>query len=94
MSKWKNIETAPKDRRVLLYWPNYARYDYDKGEKRIAVGKWKTVGQLITRGGGISEIAKPGVDHYFSDNDEPWDYNLALPQHRPTHWMPLPEPPK
>ena len=79
---WQPIETAPKHGScMLLFWPKYS-YETDGIYARplIAIGSWK-YNHRIERG-------------YFSDTGEWDDYGLAEPQHSPTHWMPLPEPPE
>jgi hypothetical protein len=60
---WQPIETAPKDREVLLLMPS--------GEQRV--GKWSTDSLR-----GNWQTAD-GLDLFYDP---------------PTHWMPLPEPPK
>lgn len=72
---WQPIETAPKDKMILLYRPT--AFDWGK----VAPGKWdaqknhakpKPFWAIWLRIGGTHESRH-------------WE---------PTHWMPLPEPPK
>lgn len=76
--KWQPIETAPKDRPILCFWPVYT---YDVGDEVanvIAIARWKDNPRIHVG--------------YFSDIDE-WD-DYGMPHNPPTHWMPLPEPPQ
>jgi hypothetical protein len=75
MSEWMDIDSAPRDRMILLYRPDAP------GWGQVAPGKWsdeiyarrpKPYWELWLKFGGVT------------------DARLWLP----THWMPLPEPPK
>lgn len=60
MGDWLDIESAPKDRKVLLYWPHKVTGAHKQAELAAMI-------QV--------------------------DYAGSSPHRRPTHWMPLPEPP-
>ena len=96
--EWKPIETAPRDgTRILLYWPNYAYNWNEDGEPLLTIGWWKQNGRLSPT--MYPEHADHFIEHrqsewYFADNDEMDDYGLSVPEHAPTHWMPLPPPPE
>lgn len=68
--KWQPIETAPKDKPILL------ADDHNVGE-----GEWRK-GQQPAYG------ARGGEGWHFID-----DIDYSRPFY-PTHWMPLPKPPK
>lgn len=75
MSEWQPIETAPKDRYILLFRPTAPNW------QRVAEGKWDAQ----------EHNKKPRP--YWSC---PWriTFNDGDRLHEPTHWMPLPSPPK
>lgn len=100
MSEWQPIETAPKDRNILLYWPNY---DVDVGPV-VAIGAWKHNRRLCNSYGHEDQDEPHQYDHrdkggtrgacmYFSDTGDLDDYRLSQPENAPTHWMTLPNPP-
>lgn len=84
MDDWQPIDSAPKDgTSVLIYWPNYNYDGFDQRPQSVmAIGRWKENDRLEN---------SPG---YFSDTTEWDDYGLAQPEYAPSHWMPLPEPPR
>lgn len=76
--QWRPIETAPKDRRVMLYRPTHNN-------------AW-----LLTVSAGQYDddrYAKKPRPYWGSDVERVWGV-LACRDNPPTHWMPLPEPPK
>lgn len=100
MGDWQPIETAPRDRRILLYWPTYAYSPNEPTEPLIAIGFWKKNGRLArtysdgTRTPWASDCDDEGfAEAYFSDNTEQDDIGLSLAVHAPSHWMPLPATP-
>jgi hypothetical protein len=85
MSEWQPIETAPRDgtQRLGLTARGYCIFAWHDD----------------TRGPGVSDdVQVPGWEAFCDGEtvmDEGWDtgtgYTLEV---SPTHWMPLPEPPK
>lgn len=85
---WQPIETAPKDgTAILLYWPRYS----GETTSHIAIGAFKT-NYRIERA-SVAERGKM-MPSYFSDSSELDDYDMAVPENAPSHWMPLPQPPQ
>jgi hypothetical protein len=81
MSEWKPIETAPKDGRDILLSNNEERHYEDRW---VVAGSYEKRRYKNSRGG---KLTKSGFYNQFLDNDD--DGPIY-----PTHWMPLPEPPK
>ena len=83
MTKWQPIETAPKDKWILVYQPN--------GEHN---------GIKFT--GGHCYVCKWAYDNQFWYDKTSNILYEPTPKEKvvtyltcvPTHWMPLPEPPK
>ena len=92
---WQPIETAPLDVPVLLYCPGVNSWNRKQGMPDIVVGMWEWH-FLMTGYGG----EPPQRGHWFSDIgdvDQGYESTGAYFEHealRPTHWQPLPEPPK
>jgi hypothetical protein len=83
LTTWQPIATAPRDdgaSNFLCYWPAYT---YEVGEKPI---------QVIAIATHVKS-GRMGVE-YFHDTGEWDDYGLQRKEGWPTHWMPLPLPPK
>lgn len=79
MSEWQPIETAPKDGTwVLLYFDGWDRPDVYEGQPTIYAGQWST------------------ENHWRESGDWYVDWHDLTQYHigPPTHWMPLPDPPK
>jgi len=74
---WEPIETAPRDRPILLWWPRYTYEADDDCGPVMAMGQWKN-------------NPRTGKS-YFADTDELDDYGMS--NNPPSHWMPLPDPP-
>ena len=81
--EWQPIETAPKDgTHVLLSYSG-----------RVTYGYWLhlEVGKLVGDCGGVCrcpEYDEPPAPFWYSEDGG------FTEEHPPTHWMPLPEPPK
>lgn len=95
---WQPIDTAPRDRRIILYWPLYSYSGDVKNDTAtdvIEFGRWKTNFRLRRDGRSKAELEdlQGYAESYFSDNDGGDDYGLALQQFAPTHWMPEPPSP-
>lgn len=85
MTKWKPFETAPKDGSEVLY--------FDKMDGSIGIAKFWTP--------EIADDICCGDEDMFDDLVNTWDfYNWHGDSESygdddgPTHWMPLPKPPK
>jgi hypothetical protein len=84
VSEWQPIETAPKDGTEILV------YRHDCG---ILLARWIAAGQFLT---------EPELASMTDDEVETPDWFVADfvsgcrldDNEAPTHWMPLPEPPK
>lgn len=87
MTEWQPIETAPAQHGLtaLLYVPGLNDWQRPKELPRIVVGYLDIEGW--DGGAWISDVAD--IEGYESTGD----YIVHNPVH-PTHWMPLPEPPK
>ena len=90
MTGWQPIETAPKDKDILLA---VAHDEYGERWPHVTQGRWIEAEP--------DQIDQPGHDAGFVD----CDYQCFFPGRtfgpersryeakQPTHWMPLPEPP-
>ena len=87
-TEWQPIDTAPRDGTpFLLYCPGVNDWNRIVGMPEIIVGLWHT--KLDTRG--------PGWFGDLGDVDQGYESTVAYFVREylsPTHWMPLPEPPK
>ena len=82
-NEWQPIETAPKDRKLIAGYPN-------------ALGKWRTVTACYYSAGTLQqdydsedEYAPEG---WYEESDS--HETLLRTSEEPTHWMPLPAPPR
>lgn len=89
MTEWQPIETAPKGRKLLIGYPNQLR-------------KWRTVTakyyppQTLRLHDDHDDWDTEG-DGYAPEGwyEETETHEVILPlECEPTHWMPLPAPPK
>ena len=86
MNEWQPIETAPKDGGEILGW---------REDCGILLMRWTCVGEFLSdkeiEDGDYSEESIWEQDWFCAD----FVYGLRLEGNEiPTHWMPLPEPPK
>lgn len=84
MSEWQPIETAPRDGRQILAWFPEGQHAPQAGDDYYDGPYF--VGMVATSSYGVYE---PYPDCFMAVN-----YEGGLPFGGPTHWMPLPEPPK
>lgn len=78
---WQPIETAPKDRAILVSWPNDGSEEW-KGDPRVRVAYWDEDAPMHLGYGdtGWTDVTT-GEGCYCH-------YGAV-----PTHWLPLPDPP-
>lgn len=69
-SRWQPIETAPKDKDILI-----------------------SDGETVSQGGWLTEEEWDGADYGEQINYAGWWFVGGI-NFKPTHWMPLPEPPR
>ena len=80
---WQPIQSAPKDKPVLLYCPNLAGHVAQK----IVVGTWRFDANRRTFGYWVSDVGH--LDNGFAETG-PWIEYIEL---RPEKWAPLLPPP-
>ena len=86
MAEWQPIETAPKNRKLLVAYPN-------------VLGNWRIVTACYHTQLPWSEECDPPVDAgdyapagWYEESDS---HETILPTtEKPTHWMPLPKAPE
>jgi hypothetical protein len=95
MTDWQPIETAPRDgTALLLFCPGVSSWNRKSGMPDIVTGLWENHCPVSTDGGPYE------MGSWFSDIgdvDQGYESTGAYFEHerlRPTHWMPLPEPPE
>lgn len=89
MSDWRPIETAPKDgRSVLVYADGYDAMGY--GVQWIGAACWTT---MLLAGEPPHWMGLPPARHETETFPDGTSWQKPIPV-TPTHWMPLPEPPK
>lgn len=80
LGEWLPIESAPKDRPILLFRPDWP-YRSDDGDSRISVGFYES-----------DRYAKNPRPYWASDCAQVFGVR-AYRASNPTHWMPLPAAP-
>ena len=79
--EWQPIETAPKDKSILL------GCDYDRyGKQRVTLGWW-------AERYSESSVSGKWIEGEAFDFDE-CEWSPMRVEFRPTHWAPLPAPPE
>jgi hypothetical protein len=106
MSKWRPIKTAPKDKLILLAQPphNYGEYPWVVMQGRwIDIPHSNEVHKCLLDGTPIPKApvhphwagTYDGIMQNHGDRcDGVLSYEARSLVMYPTHWMPLPEPPK
>lgn len=87
-NKWQPIETAPKDGTMIDLWlgdEEFPRREVDCSFRE------PTDGEYWSRGTEFPEEHSPEEGLY---NDEAGWFDCFGNKLQPTHWMPLPQPPK
>ena len=86
MTEWRPIETAPRDGTpVLLYIPGENSWNRLDGTPDMVVGIWTNFSMET---GWFSDCGD--VDQGYESTGAYFVHDT----HNPTHWMPLPSPPK
>jgi hypothetical protein len=75
---WQPIETAPKDGIFLAYWPGYRTREW--------MHEYEPLDTYRDVEGQVLPAAMSHTGIYIIGN-------VAHPESKPTHWMPLPSPP-
>ncbi len=88
MADWQPISTAPRDGTEMLLYAHHEGY-----EARLTYGYWLVLehGKYLGDCGGecrCPEFGEPPEPFWYSEDGS------FTTEHPPTHWMPLPEPPK
>lgn len=86
--EWQPIETAPKDGRLIDVWCPWD--GNDAGGIRLTDVAWHD-GDEFDKHVGWSRITDDGYRDMVEMGPT---CDFGLPEWRPTHWMPLPEPPE
>ncbi len=89
MSAWKDITSAPKDRRIFCWAPDWAEGCDNKLDAAMFL-VWKT-NSRITRWHDEGKYLEYS-ESYFGVPDELDDYEFALPGGGPTLWFDIPAP--
>ena len=86
MGEWQDIETAPLDGTpLLLFVPGVTSWSRTDGMPDVVVGMWA---KHLFQEGWYSDIGD--VDQGYESTGAYFEHDVLSP----THWMPLPEPPK
>ena len=86
MAGWQTIDTAPKDGSTIIC--------AIAGQKDWSLRAWKDNPRLLPTSGlseaNLAWLAARWKPYYWGDPVEMDDYDLALPENQPTHWLPTP----
>lgn len=87
--KWQPIETAPMHQQVLVarYFPEYKRWFYSGARHTVLLGKGEKWPDGTTNANDVTFW--DDIGWYATDLGTVRDAD----EYKPTHWMPLPEPP-
>ena len=102
--KWRPIKSAPKDRQILLACLENEEYGYyvtqgrwiDVPHTNLYLEKWKEGGrnaQDICVDPHWHDGFVGIMEHGGAGSGRTWEFRGQI-LFNPTHWMPLPEPPK
>jgi hypothetical protein len=106
MNTWRPIKTAPKDRQIILATPPHSdEYGWEVMQGRwIDVPHTNEIHKALMEGKNPAEIpVDPGwvgcyhgimQSHCYGPGDLALSYQDRPVALYPTHWMPLPNPPK
>lgn len=96
MSEWQEIETAPKGRAVLIYYTN--SLGRNRIIKAVYVERYTEEASpdsdYFEWGEGDKEEFTCTPAGWFEQIDNLDDIYAVEVDSNPSHWMPLPEPPK
>jgi hypothetical protein len=82
VSNWQPIETAPKGSKSVLLGCDYDRH----GKQRVTLAWWDEQFEP-------SAVSGCWIEGWFYDPQEDQNEPMRV-EFRPSHWMPLPEPPE
>jgi hypothetical protein len=90
---WQPIETAPKDGTEIMLFAPVQIFQGKPTSERVTLGHWLHEEPYIhehrdLQGRFVDQDESEGYDGWLS-----WDGGFTE-ENPPTHWMPLPEPPK
>jgi len=87
MNEWIPIETAPKGRKVIVGYPNCL------GNWRTIIARYYPAGTLeLEDGFGDLDYDGYAPEGWYEETET--HETIRRTDEEPTHWMPLPEPPK
>jgi len=93
MSEWRPIEEAPKDGTDIILGALPQTYEGKMVPARVTIGHWTTQEECQIFVGDCGGVCCCPEYDYADPWWHSWDGGFTEENH-PTHWMPLPEPPK